>query len=971
MNNQGCVEYVIALIFFKAINGDKQDVINYTRSCKVKPSNKFIKSIIAGAICAALMPLTASALTASEPYGDIAQALQMSIYFYDAEESGPSASMGEQRLEWRGDSEPSDAVIPLIYDTVAGVNLSDDFIAENKAILDPDGDGTVDLSGGFHDAGDHVKFGLPQAYAASTLGWGLYEFRDSYVKVGSYDHIMEELKWFTDYFLRSTFRDENGDVIAFNYMVGDGSTDHNFWGPPELQLSSEFARPATFAYKDEPASDQSAGASAALTLMYLNSLDTDKAYAEECLDNAKALYEFAVNNRGLGADDGFYNSSYDEDEMSWAAVWLYIATENTDYLDDIISSDANGLNTGYLGKIINSSADSWQNIWVHSWDTVWGGVFAKLATATEGYVPDADNDKFWYYFRWNLEYWSGGEVKHEDTSDSVYLEPSPAGFAVITTWGSARYNTAAQLSALVYRKHAGETEKAIQLTDWALSQMNYIMGNNPLERSYIVGYSDNYVQHPHHRAAHGGEDNSMLIPTQHKHVLWGALAAGPDTDDYHNDVITDYVYNEVAIDYNAGFVGALAGFLEYYVDEDATIEAWEPPKEEEKLELYTTSKIEQNSGERTQVTLQLNNMSSQPPKIYDSFSMRYFFNISELTEAGQSIADVSYTVFYDESSYNDGAATVTGPIAWDADNGIYYMDIAWKDISIWGDLEIQFALMGAQDSNWTAHWDSSNDWGFTDMTTSMDYSPYVPLYVDGELVYGYEPGDEVIIEPEDDVTDPDDGTTEPEDDITDPDDGTTEPEDEVTDPDDGTTEPEDEVTDPDDGTTEPEDEVTDPDDGTTEPEDEVTDPDEGTTEPEDDVTDPDDGTTEPEDEVTDPDDGTTEPDNGTTDPALVGAGDCSFDYSLSNQWNTGYIGNVTVTNDGDSAITSWEVTITYSDETVIVNSWNADMSGEAPIYTGVSQAWNGAVNAGDSVSWGLQASFDGSFEQPTLTGSCD
>jgi len=60
--------------------------------------------------------------------------------------------------------------------------MSDGFISSNRSVLDPDGDGKVDVSGGFHDAGDHVKFGLPQAYAASTVGWGYYEFKDHSVQ---------------------------------------------------------------------------------------------------------------------------------------------------------------------------------------------------------------------------------------------------------------------------------------------------------------------------------------------------------------------------------------------------------------------------------------------------------------------------------------------------------------------------------------------------------------------------------------------------------------------------------------------------------------------------------------------------------------------------------------------------------------------------------------------------------------------
>ena len=43
------------------------------------------------------------------------------------------------------------------------------------------------------------------------------------------------------------------------------------------------------------------------------------------------------------------------------------------------------------------------------------------------------------------------------------------------------------------------------------------------------------------------------------HILWGALVGGPSSTDQPDDVTTDFVLNEVAVDYNAAFVGALAG----------------------------------------------------------------------------------------------------------------------------------------------------------------------------------------------------------------------------------------------------------------------------------------------------------------------------------------------------------------------------------------------------------------------------
>ncbi len=665
-----------------------------------------IASVMLPVLVASLtaVALTTQAATATQPVGNLSEALNMSLYFYDAEESGPSRSLGQQPLSWRGDSEPSDAEVPLIYDLEKGTNLPESFISQNRSILDPDGDGTVDLSGGFHDAGDHVKFGLPQSYSAATLGWGLYEFKDAFVEAGAYDHMMEELRWFSDYLLRSTFRNASGDVVAFNYMVGRGGVDHTYWGPPELQDPLKYPRPATFAFAGEPASDQAAGASAALTIMSLNTETSDPSYAAECLDVAKALYRFAVANRGTGNGDGFYPSSYDDDEMAWAAVWLYIATGTESYLDDIIGTDANGRYTGYLKKIIAGPQDTWQNIWVHSWDTVWGGVFAKLAPATEGVIPQDENDKYWYYFQWNLEYWTGGEVAHDNPSDTNFISTSPGGFSVVTTWGSARYNTAAQLCALVFRKYAGDTEKSIGLTDWALSQMNYIMGDNPNNKSYIVGFGEVHVEHPHHRAAHGSSTNSMLDPPEHRHTLWGALAGGPDDADFHKDVTTDFVYNEVAIDYNAGFVGALAGLFHYYGQNQPVIK-WAPPSEKPELNIYSTARLEQESNQRSQVTMQINNYATDPPRFEDQLSVRYYFDISEMMEYGQTIDALNWAIYYDESKSFGYPATVTGPHAWDAANGIYYMELAWTDAPIYGKRDIQLALWPDQDSSWQTHWD--------------------------------------------------------------------------------------------------------------------------------------------------------------------------------------------------------------------------------------------------------------------------
>ncbi len=658
-------------------------------------------------------------------YFNYAEALQKSIYFYDAEKCGPGITGG--RLEWRGDCHVGDTAIPLNK-----TSLSAAFIEKYKNIIDPDGDGTVDLHGGFHDAGDHVRFGLPQSYAASTLGWSFYEFRDSFKQSGQEEHMIEILKQFTDTFLRCSFLDGQGNMIAFCYMVGEGDEDHTYWGPPELYPDT-ISRPGDFATAETPGSDVCASTSAALALSYLNFKDEDPQYAAKCLNVAKAMYEFAIKYRGIAKGDGYYNSAYDEDELSWAAVWLYVCTQNMDYIKQIDSVSSDGTYTGYMAKIIKTTTNTWQNIWAHSWDVVWGGVFMKLATL----FPD--NEQFEYFARWNVEYMTGGKIPHKDPTDMTYIATSPAGYTMINGWGSARYNTAVELCALVYEKyHPNRTD----FGDWAKSQMNYLMGRNPMGYSYIVGYGYEQglpsAKHPHHRAAHGSKTLSMLDPPEHRHILWGALVGGPDLNDFHKDETTDYVYNEVAVDYNAAFVGACAGLYKFYGSGQQPIANF-PPKEAEFDPYYCEVRLEQENKERTQVTLKLHNESSQPPHFETGMKCRFFFNISEMLECGQSIDDIELFVAYDEQiSLKEEGVKVTGPVKWD-NSGTYYYEFDWSGSKIYGDREYQFALVEKQDPSYQTYWNPSNDWSRQGVTKEYAVSEHVPVFLDGVKVFGEEP----------------------------------------------------------------------------------------------------------------------------------------------------------------------------------------------------------------------------------------
>jgi endoglucanase len=698
-----------------------------------------------------------AATLASTPHYSLPLALQESLYFYDAEKSGTARTQGHQPLEWRGDSEPQDAAVPLTpISNWVGTNLSASFISANKAVLDPDGNGTVDLSGGFHDAGDHVKFGLPQSYAAATLGWGMYEFHDAYVATGTWNHAMEELTWFSDYFLRSTFTNSAGEIVAFNYQVGDGSVDHAYWGPSELQSASLYPRPAYFATAETPASDQTAGAAAALAIAYLVSKATNPTYAARCLTVAKALYTFSLAHRGLGYSGGFYGSTSDEDELSWAAVWLYMATGTHSYVTDILSTDSAGLYNGYMKKIIGNGTDGWYNIWVHSWETKWGGVFSLLdpAIAADTAVSAKVRSDIHFFNKWHVEFWS--HVAHDDTNDTTFLATSPGGFAYLNGWGSARYNTAGQLTALAYRKHFPTDPKSVLFSDWAMGQMNYLMGDNPLNRSYIVGFGSTTpvigsqvggtataAQHPHHADAHGSTTNNQDDPATHRHTLWGGLVGGPGMKDEHVDLTTDYVYNEVAVDYNAALVGALAGLYTYY-GSGQTMTSFTPPPEPATNDYYAFGAVNQADTRTTQVTVTVNNFGSRPPHYQTDMSARYFFNISELHKQGQDISAVSSEIYYDASaaSYNQ-PAKIGAPVRWgDASSCLYYVPIDWTGDDVFGARAFQFGLIEAQTANWKNYWDSTNDPSFTGLSAGTYAStpdPNIPVYLGGKLTYGVEP----------------------------------------------------------------------------------------------------------------------------------------------------------------------------------------------------------------------------------------
>ena len=355
------------------------------------------------------------------------------------------------------------------------------------------------------------------------------------------------------------------------------------------------------------------------------------------------------------------------------------------------------------------------------------------------------------------------ELPDSETSGD-FIAKSPNGWAVVSGYGSARYNTAAGLCACVYAKTTGDET----FLPWAKAQMEYILGKNPMGYSYEVGYESNFASHPHHRSSHCSATQSMDDPIVQVHTLWGALVGGPDLKDVHVDETKDYIYNEVTDDYNAGFCGDLAGLYHYYgakgkVDEkenyvikdfDMSSNAIGYDQVDENgdplpVGYFVSGGKAQEKKDGIQLKLVLHNRTINPPRFECDVKARYYFNIQELIDQGYGIDYITARIDYDqEAGYtnNKSHAVLSDPVKYD-DKGTYYVDVTWKDCKFYGSRVYQFALTTKMDpeTNIYPEWDSSNDYSYPDLVSFEDenaasaITDKVTLYADDKLIWGTEP----------------------------------------------------------------------------------------------------------------------------------------------------------------------------------------------------------------------------------------
>ncbi|HOK98599.1 MAG TPA: glycoside hydrolase family 9 protein, partial [Bacteroidales bacterium] len=609
-----------------------------------------------------------------------AEVLQKSMFFYECQESKIAPG---NRVTWRA-----------------------------NAAMNDGSDVGKDLTGGWFDAGDHVKFNFPMAFTATALAWGAIDFADGYIASGQMQYLKRNLRYVNDYFIKC--HTAPNELYG---QVGNGGLDHAFWGPPEVMRMS---RPAYKIDASKPGSDLAAETAAAMAAASIVFKNDDPTYSATLLNHAKQLYTFAETYKGKYSDAitdaaGYYNSwSGYNDELVWGAIWLYRATGDATYLTKAETYYDN------LGNQGQEPVKAYK--WTIAWDDKSYGCYALLAklTGKDKYKIDAER---------YLDYWTDGY-------NGSRITYTPGGLAFLDIWGSLRYAMNTAFVAAYYADVATSAAKTTKYLNFAKQQLHYALGSNPSNRSYVCGFGNNPPVNPHHRGAHGAWSNNVQgPPTETRHVLYGALVGGPGSNDAYTDDRSNYTNNEVACDYNALFSGLLAKFV---IDYGGTPLANFPVPETPKDEYFVEAKANATGTNFSEWSVWVYNHTAWPAREGSEYKFRLYVNISEGLAAGYTASN------YVVQTNNAGVVNFTQLLPADAANGIYYTEVTFKpgtEIYPGGqqydkkEAQMRISLPNAPASAW----DPSNDPSWVGISSTLKQMPGIPMYVDGVRVYGTEP----------------------------------------------------------------------------------------------------------------------------------------------------------------------------------------------------------------------------------------
>ncbi|OAQ30338.1 Six-hairpin glycosidase, partial [Linnemannia elongata AG-77] len=433
--------------------------------------------------------------------------LDATLLFYEAQRSGHLPS--DQRVKWRNDS----------------------------ALLDGK-DAGIDLTGGYYDAGDYLKFIFPLTFTLTEICYGGIDFFEGYALAGKTHHLDQMVRWGTDWLIKAH---PNNNTLYV--QVGVSEVDNNYWGP---DTGIPTPRPSFFVSNLKPGTDVMADAAAAFascSVLYREKFK-DLEYAGVLQGHAEALFSIAETalpqqtyQTVVPAANCCYASTGYLDELAWGAAWMYRVTR-----DPVYAAKASHYVSEY------SKLEHGNVILPITWDDKTGLVYILMAGMTQGTAEGV---------QW--------QALAEKFGNFVIHAPKPCAFTsggMYYCYGYSgddtsnnRYNM--NMTNALENETRGKIEA---YRSFASRQVRYLLGDNPEKTPYVVGVHPNSPTNPHSSLASGGRSTDSIDtePLKEAHILLGALVGGPDKNDRFQDLRSNWRQNEVALDYNAPFTSLMA-----------------------------------------------------------------------------------------------------------------------------------------------------------------------------------------------------------------------------------------------------------------------------------------------------------------------------------------------------------------------------------------------------------------------------
>ncbi|WP_371541838.1 glycoside hydrolase family 9 protein [Streptomyces sp. NBC_00554] len=403
-----------------------------------------------------------------------------------------------------------------LADQDATVYAEPEYDEEGNELLDeltPTGD-QVDVSGGWFDAGDFLKFTATTSYSVAEL---LLAQRDLPVMEELSDEATHGLDWL------DRMWDEDSETLYAQVGIGAGNedarSDHDVWRLPEADDRLDVSpgdpdytikhRPVfRAAGPGEPISPNLAGRVAAVfALAAQRAADTDPEEAQAWLDKAAAVYDLADTghdpNEPLATafPGAFYPEDSWQDDMEFGGAELALAARE---LGDDRESDWADAAAGWARAYLDSDVKGTLNV-----ADVSALAHVDLATV----LDDTRTNGI------------GAEELHEDLRrqlddgvDRAGHDPFGAG-AVYDDFDAVPHTFGLVATARLYAKATGDTDYAA----FAGRQRGWALGANPWGTSFMIGAGEVYPHCPEHQLANlaGSHDGKGAI-------LRGAVVNGPN-----------------------------------------------------------------------------------------------------------------------------------------------------------------------------------------------------------------------------------------------------------------------------------------------------------------------------------------------------------------------------------------------------------------------------------------------------------